>query len=283
MTNYHIRYEAENTYRQPVNEALFAFLVLPAPSDTQLISEVQTDNSIRRPVFSAYNSFGFEVLYLRIAQPFTRLRFTMDCAVRRSTQRVLPNLSRSKSADEERRQLNDAQFLVDHYWYVQPTSLTALPEATIPEPWVYRYDRPLLEYAQFLTQEVYSRMTYQAAVTTTYTRADELLANPQGVCQDYSHLMLGVLRHHRVPCRYVSGYLNQGEQLVGATQLHAWVEVLIPGLGWTGFDPTNNLLADQHHIKIAHGRDYTDCPPLRGHINPGGLNTTEHVVKVVEQ
>jgi transglutaminase-like putative cysteine protease len=207
----------------------------------------------------------------------------MRCAVRRSTQRVLPDLSRAKSINEEHHQLNDPQFLVDHNWYVQPTPLTALPEATIPAAWEYRYDRPLLDYVQFLTREVYSRMTYQAAVTTTYTRADELLANPQGVCQDYSHLMLGVLRHYRVPCRYVSGYLNQGEQLVGATQLHAWVEVLIPGLGWTGFDPTNNLLADQHHIKIAHGRDYTDCPPLRGHINPGGLNTTEHVVRVVEQ
>ena len=283
MTNYHVRYEAENTYRHPVNEALFAFVVLPAPGDTQLVNKVQIENSLHRPVFSARNAFGFEVLFLRVAQPFTRLRFSVNCTVRRSTNRVLPNLSLAKDPDEERRLLHDAYFLVDHYWYVQPTPLTALSGESIPDALRYRFDRPLLDYAQFLTQEVYSRMTYQPAVTTTYTRADELFTNPRGVCQDYSHLMLGVLRHYRVPCRYVSGYLNQGEQFVGATQLHAWVEVLIPGLGWTGFDPTNNLLADQHHLKIAHGRDYTDCPPLRGHINPGGLNTTEHVVRVVEQ
>ncbi len=283
MTDYDIRYEAENTYRHPVNEALFALLVLPAPSDTQLVNEVQTDNSLQLPVFSARNWFGFEVIFLRVAQPFARLRFSMHCTVRRSTNRVLPNLSRIKEPDEERRLLSDENFLVEHYWFVQPTLLTGLPGETIPEGWRYRFDRPLFEYVQFLTEEVHTRMTYQPAVTTTFTRADELLNNSRGVCQDYSHLMLGVLRHHRVPCRYVSGYLNQGQQFVGATQLHAWVEVLIPGLGWTGFDPTNNLLADQHHIKIAHGRDYADCSPLRGHINPGGLNTTEHVVKVVEQ
>ena len=283
MTNYDIRYEAENTYRLPVNEALFAFMVLPAPGDTQLVNQVQIENSRNQPTFSSRNAFGFEVIFLRVAEPFTRLQFIMRCAVRRSTQRVLPDLSRSKSPQEEQKLLTDERFLVEHYWYVQPTPLTTLPGSSIPDAWAYRYDRPLLEYAQFLTQEVYTRMTYQAAVTTTYTRADELLANPRGVCQDYSHLMLGVLRHYRVPCRYVSGYLNQGKQFVGATQLHAWVEVFVPGLGWTGFDPTNNLLADQHHLKIAHGRDYTDCPPLRGHINPGGLNTTEHVVRVVEQ
>ena len=283
MTHYHIRYEAENFYEHVVNEALFEFLVVPAKNDTQLVTEVRTENSRDVPVFSSRNVFGFEVFFLRIVQPFTHLTFTMNCTVRRSTNRVLPNPSRCLPPEEERRLLQSEDFLVDHYLYIQQTTLTALPGNQIPPSLTYQHDRPLFEYVQALNQSVYDMMEYQPLVTTTTTPANEVLANPRGVCQDYSHLMLGILRHHRIPSRYVAGYLNQGQDFAGSTQLHAWVEVFIPVLGWVGFDPTNNLLADHYHIKVADGLDYIDCSPLRGHINPGVTNTTGHVVQVVEQ
>ena len=283
MTHYQIRYEAENFYEHVVNEALFEFLVLPAKNDTQLVTEVRTENSLDVPVFSSHNVFGFEVLFLRISQPFTHLTFSMNCTVRRSTNRVLPNSSKCLPPEEEQRLLQSEDFLVDRYLYIQQTPLTALPGDQIPASLAYRYDRPLFEYVQSLNQAIYGMMEYQSLVTTTMTRASEVLVNPRGVCQDYSHLMLGILRHHRIPSRYVAGYLSQGQEFMGSTQLHAWVEAFIPELGWVGFDPTNNLLADHYHIKVADGLDYIDCSPLRGHINPGVINTTGHVVQVVEQ
>ena len=283
MTHYQIRYEAENFYEHIVNEALFEFLVMPAKNDTQLITEVQTQNSLNLPVFSSRNVFGFEVLFLRIAQPFTHLEFSMSCTVRRSTNRVLPDPSQCLPPEEEQLLLQSEDFLVDYCLYIQQTPLTDLSGHQIPSSLVYQFDVPLYEYVFGLNKAIYGMMEYQPMVTTTTTRASEVLASPRGVCQDYSHLMLGILRHHRIPCRYVAGYLNQGQQFMGSTQLHAWVEVLIQGLDWVGFDPTNSLLADHYHIKVADGLDYTDCSPLKGHINPGVTNTTGHIVQVVEQ
>jgi transglutaminase-like putative cysteine protease len=87
------------------------------------------------------------------------------------------------------------------------------------------------------------------------------------VCQDFAHIMIALVRGLGIPCRYVSGYLfQQNEDGVrssdGAT--HAWLEVLLPDLGWIGFDPTNNLMAGRSHIRVAIGRDYADVPPTRG-------------------
>ena len=96
---------------------------------------------------------------------------------------------------------------------------------------------------------------------------DEAIKSRQGVCQDFAHIMIALVRRLKIPCRYVSGYLYRSAQshdrsVVDAT--HAWVEAFLPPLGWVGFDPTNCLLAGDRHIRTAIGRDYADVPPTRG-------------------
>jgi transglutaminase-like putative cysteine protease len=96
---------------------------------------------------------------------------------------------------------------------------------------------------------------------------DEAIVSGKGVCQDFAHTMIALLRHVGIPARYVSGYLYRGSDdhdrsLSDAT--HAWVDVLLPDLGWVGFDPTNNLVAHHRHIRTAVGRDYADVPPTHG-------------------
>jgi transglutaminase-like putative cysteine protease len=107
------------------------------------------------------------------------------------------------------------------------------------------------------------------------------LGSRQGVCQDFSHIMIAVVRNLGVPCRYVSGYLYHDElhhdrSAEGAT--HAWVEALLPSLGWVGFDPTNGVIAGSRHIKTAVGRDYADVPPTIGTMK--GRTETELQVRV---
>ena len=107
------------------------------------------------------------------------------------------------------------------------------------------------------------------------------LTSRQGVCQDFAHIMIAMVRRLRIPCRYVSGYLYHGDQnndrsADGAT--HAWVEALLPGFGWVGFDPTNNLMAGSRHIRTAVGRDYADVPPTLGTMK--GRAETELQVRV---
>ena len=107
---------------------------------------------------------------------------------------------------------------------------------------------------------------YDADSTHVDSPIDEALLHRRGVCQDFAHIMLALARNYlHIPCRYVSGYLyhrRDDRSIDGAT--HAWIEALLPELGWIGFDPTNNLLAGERHIEVAVGRDYHDVPPTRG-------------------
>jgi len=118
-----------------------------------------------------------------------------------------------------------------------------------------------------LNAAIYSWFDYTPQSTHVDSPIDDALRTRQGVCQDFAHIMLALTRELRIPCRYVSGYLyhgskNQDRSAEGAT--HAWVEALLPRLGWVGFDPTNNLLTSERHIRTAIGRDYADVPPTRG-------------------
>jgi transglutaminase-like putative cysteine protease len=103
-------------------------------------------------------------------------------------------------------------------------------------------------------------------VTEVNSPIEVALEQRRGVCQDFAHIMTAIGRVWRIPCRYVSGYLyhkgSRDRSTADAT--HAWVEAYLPSLGWVGFDPTNNIMACERHIRAAVGRDYSDVPPTRG-------------------
>lgn len=114
---------------------------------------------------------------------------------------------------------------------------------------------------------VHGSFTYAPYSTTVHTPMLQVLEGRYGVCQDFAHVMIGMCRALKIPARYVSGYLYNGptETLTGAQASHAWCEVYIPGWGWRALDPTNNCQADEHHVKVAVGRDYSDVVPIRGY------------------
>ena len=117
--------------------------------------------------------------------------------------------------------------------------------------------------------------------TTISTPVEEVARTRQGVCQDFAHTMISIVRNLRIPCRYVSGYLHRDPGHAdrsdeGAT--HAWVEALLPQIGWVGFDPTNNLIVGGRHIRTAIGRDYSDVSPTVGTMK--GTAETELQVRV---
>ena len=112
---------------------------------------------------------------------------------------------------------------------------------------------------------IYKYFNYRKGITNIETTVDEILAHRGGVCQDFAHLMLQVLATLKIPSRYVSGYIcpnKNGMRGEGAT--HAWVEAYIPGYGWAGIDPTNNVWVTNNHIKLAVGRHFNDCTPVKG-------------------
>jgi transglutaminase-like putative cysteine protease len=129
--------------------------------------------------------------------------------------------------------------------------------------------REIMDLVNEVMTRIYTEFQYVSGATDNSTPIQAVLEQREGVCQDFAHVMLAVLRRLRIPARYVSGYLEtipaQGtEKLQGADASHAWLEVYTAATGWVGFDPTNKKIPGHQHIKIGHGRDYFDVRPLRG-------------------
>lgn len=155
------------------------------------------------------------------------------------------------------------EMLLPSEFAVGTPSLDALAE----ELDVRRRDDPLMALHQ-LNEQIFNHFEYVPRSTKVDSPIDLALLTHAGVCQDFAHIMITLVRSKlRIPCRYVSGYLFHGQSdhdrsVNSAT--HAWVEALIPQLGWVGFDPTNWLIAGDRHIRTAIGRDYSDVPPTHG-------------------
>jgi transglutaminase-like putative cysteine protease len=115
-------------------------------------------------------------------------------------------------------------------------------------------------------------ITYRKGVTTSASTVTDVLKVGAGVCQDYAHLSLALLRRIGVPCRYVSGYLFRDD--AAELETHAWVEAFVPSVGWLGLDPTHGLMVSEDHVTVAVGRSYADVPPNRG-VYRG--KATEHI------
>lgn len=123
----------------------------------------------------------------------------------------------------------------------------------------------VVEVVENCSHFIFENFQYVKGITTVESTVEEILEVRSGVCQDFAHVMLEVFRYLRIPGRYVSGYIcpnKNGMRGEGAT--HAWVEAWIPGLGWSGIDPTNNVWVTNRHVKLAVGRNFNDCSPVKG-------------------
>ena len=130
------------------------------------------------------------------------------------------------------------------------------------------------EHVLALGAAIAARFEYQRDVTRYDSTTEDFLTIGAGVCQDFAHLMLGLLRLSGIPCRYVSGYLHLDRKTPREpSQSHAWVEFHAPSVGWVPFDPTHNRPVDERYVVVAHGRDYDDVPPNKG-IYRGGARET---------
>ncbi|MGB8194516.1 MAG: transglutaminase family protein [Chitinophagaceae bacterium] len=130
---------------------------------------------------------------------------------------------------------------------------------------IYKSSNSIAATVEACCGYIFDNFQYTKGITTIETTVDEILEHKGGVCQDFAHLMLQILRTMEIPSRYVSGYIcpnKNGMRGEGAT--HAWVEAWIPGYGWAGTDPTNNVWVTNKHVKLAVGRNFNDCTPSKG-------------------
>jgi transglutaminase-like putative cysteine protease len=134
-----------------------------------------------------------------------------------------------------------------------------------------------------LNKTIHDSFAYETGVTDASSPIDDALKAGVGVCQDFAHIMIAAARSWGVPTRYVSGYLyhrSQSQDRSAEDATHAWVEAWLPTMGWIGFDPTNDIMAGDRHIRVAVGRDYADVPPTRGTYKGGAESELAIAVSV---
>ena len=186
---------------------------------------------------------------------------------------------------EEMKNIFHSQMFKEHYLpYLSISSFTSLTDAQLYEIKQHigpQSDDNPVKLAIDIMAYLHQVIRYDPFATNVTTTAREAFDLKAGVCQDFTHIMLGILRHFGVPSRYISGYLyvGEGDSLIGDTATHAWVEIMIPGIGWVGLDPTNNVEVLDHHIIICVGRDYRDVSPVEG-VYQGGTHTLDVIVDV---
>ncbi|MBM1107399.1 transglutaminase family protein [Aurantibacter crassamenti] len=278
---YSIVYKAENNYQNWVEQAHWQFLIIPEVNNNQEFVNIDFSNSVGATNQFSINGYGFKTIRVHPKQKFKNISF--EATFRLIKKEVNPfDFNPSADIEQSYQKLNELNFKVDFEAFLKTTHFTRIPQAQ-KSMFDFEKDISIFENLQNLNHFVFNYLRFKTNVTDVKTTLDEIIVERQGVCQDFTHLFCAVARKNDIPARYVSGYLHQGNGYFGDSQMHAWAEAYIPKIGWVGFDPTNNLLANTNHIKVAHGKDYTDCSPLKGVVYTTGTNETSHTVQVLSQ
>jgi transglutaminase-like putative cysteine protease len=262
---YTVRHTTKFRYSAPITESIMEARVQPRSEGLQHCLDFRLNTNPLSQVQSYRGENGNWVHYFDVPNRHTHLTITAESMVEVLPPPTLPE-ALTKSAWEDL----DALTANDEYWdtlhpshFTQPSELL---EALRVELQIQRRDDPLT-VVKDINAAIYNTFEYAKQNTHVHSPIDDALRIRRGVCQDFAHIMIALVRSLGIPCRYVSGYLfHQGtptnRSTSGAT--HAWVEALLPGLGWVGFDPTNNTQVGDRHIRVAVGRDYADVPPTHG-------------------
>lgn len=265
MTYYSIRHLTRFQYERPISESMMETRMNPRNDSNQRCLTFSLSISPRCRVFRHRDHLGNNVQHFDIPGEHSQLVIIAEALVEQQALTDVPYFL----APDAWREL-DALVSQDDYWEMLLPSKFARPTEALlrlaRDLNVCRRDDPLMLLHELNTR-IYEWFSYVPKSTQVDSPIDEAIHSREGVCQDFAHSMIALVRLVGIPCRYVSGYLHHGvenQDRSTADATHAWLEAFLPHLGWVGFDPTNNLVAHQRHIRTALGRDYADVPPTRG-------------------
>jgi transglutaminase-like putative cysteine protease len=280
---YTIHHVTRFRYSAPISESIMEVRIQPRSEGIQRCLDFQLHSSPRARIMNYRGEYGNRVHHFDVPNRHNQLTITAEALVEVTTPPPIPKALVSRAWDEL-----DALTATDEYWDMLMPSHFARPSELLrefaSELELQRRDDPLSLLRELNTM-IYEKFEYAKKNTRVDSPIEDALSTRRGVCQDFAHIMITLVRELRIPCRYVSGYLFQQSRsrersADGAT--HAWVEALLPGLGWVGFDPTNNTIAAERHIRVAIGRDYADVPPTRGVFRGSAESELAVAVRVVE-
>ena len=280
-TRYEIEHVSRYFYTAPVRDCVMSLCLKPRDDSRQRLLSFEAATLPESPLNSEMDCFGNTKHVLNVHRKHDRLAITAQSTVEIAPAASLPS-SLGIQAWEEIGSWGESLI----HWDFTHASALARPSPALDEfvesARIERGDDPL-EALLRLSDTLYRSFQYVPGSTSAVSPIEHILESRRGVCQDYAHVMTAIARSWGVPTRYVSGYLyvtgRAGEQ-APETATHAWVECLLPDVGWMGLDPTNQTLADERHARIAVGRDYSDVSPTRGVLLGGGESTLEVDVRM---
>jgi transglutaminase-like putative cysteine protease len=278
MAKFKIQHITKYTYEVPVRDSANQIMLYPITDDNQEI-EMQSILITGNPMIELHtDTFQNKVGTFTHSKPHQEL--VIDSRVEVTT-RSKPLPEDTIPVEEQWQALQALQLQIPYIAFLRLEPFQALPEIqTVIDQVRCKNCSPLVSAKDFSTY-VYENFTYQKGITTVETTLDEIWNIKTGVCQDFAHILLALLRLVKIPARYVSGYIcpnKNGMRGEGAT--HAWVEAYIPFYGWLGLDPTNNCVANENHVRLAVGKNFTDCSPVRGTYRGTSNHTLEVAVAV---
>lgn len=279
MAKYKIKHITHYFYNSPVYESINQIMLYPI-QDLHQTLHFQSIRITDSPSIEVFKDHYFNQLGIfNILKPHSELSIQSNIVVE-VVPIEIPSLEISIVQQWEEIELLKKDFTLKDFLEVE--EFKAKEEISNVVKSLIDKEKSVFENAFNVSKFIFENFTYKQGVTTIESDIDEIWSLKAGVCQDFAHLLLEMLQIAELPSRYVSGYIcPKNHDLRGEGATHAWVEVFLPTYGWIGIDPTNNCLVSDRHVRLAVGKDFHDCTPVKG-IYKGSLEHRLEVTVVVE-
>lgn len=266
MTFYSIRHITRFRYDTPVRESVMELRMQPRSEGPQALRSFQIATNPRAQLYAYTDHLGNAVYHFNVLRQHMELRIETKSVVEMTNAREQPLLADSLEWDR----YNALNLSAEQFDLLEPSKFAHMSPALS----AFMDGRGLkapqgdaLSALRHLNSAIHDSFAYESGVTEVHSPIDDALSAGRGVCQDFAHIMIAIARAWGVPARYVSGYLyhhSNAQDRSADDATHAWIEAWLPSMGWIGFDPTNDIMTGERHIRVAVGRDYANVPPTRG-------------------
>ena len=281
MPRFVIHHVTKYTYQEPVRDSANQIMLFPVKDENQEVQSQQliiTGNPFVE-IFTDY--YGNQAGTFMNLEPHTELKIDSTIAI---VTRPVIFPADDIAIEEQWNHLYQIRHVVPYLDFLKQENFVALDEVKkIADAGFYKSVSVYVAVQQLNTY-VYQNFKYIQGITSVETTLDEIWKLRAGVCQDFAHILMVMLRLLGIPARYVSGYVcPHDNDLRGEGATHAWVDAYIPFYGWLGLDPTNNCIVNDRHVRLAIGRNFSDCSPVKGTYKGTAEQTLEVGVSVAHE
>ena len=262
MPEFKIKHITKYTYESPVRDSVNHIILYPKQDEHQQVKQHKLKISGNPYVDNFMDYYGNQIGFFTYTEPHQELEIYSELTVTTIAKELPVETMFSELQWSELQMLRHQVPYIDYLKWEAFDGLQQLK--LITTDYNERNSTPYATALKYCSY-VFDEFQYIQGVTTVQTKLDEIWQLKAGVCQDFAHILCQMLRMANIPARYVSGYIcpnKNGVRGEGAT--HAWVEAYIPSYGWLGLDPTNNCIASETYVRLAFGRSFNDCSPVKG-------------------